>query len=410
MPLDRLIGRDVAKLRKAGKLYKACCPFHRETTPSFAVYPDGYKCFGCGASGDHFTWLTAWHGMTFLQAVETLAGEAGLPLPEGVAPSSVPIRSKPAPAPVDLAPEDRAGRAEIETVASIDFARLVWKRAQGQVKWPVQTYLEARGIPRAVLERAGVLGDLLFCPNAPFAAWPVGADVRRLRSGPAMVALIRHPFATDADRAEGYPAGMGRMGWPIIGCHVTWLTADFKDNRRTDKGGSMRKMLGSVQGGAVHLGRFDWDVPIAVGEGIETVLSALADLPAETCGLAALSLDNLQGAILPDARGAWPLWNLEPDMSREAFRFRHDAPVTLLCDADMKPLRVQHNAVGDAIGPKVAEAARGRYVIREIGQAERAWICAQLGVRGWQAMGCAHVTAIRPTMGTDFNDQLRGAA
>ena len=53
-----LVGRFV-NLRKAGQNYKGLCPFHSEKTPSFVVYPnDGsYHCFGCGASGDAFSFL-----------------------------------------------------------------------------------------------------------------------------------------------------------------------------------------------------------------------------------------------------------------------------------------------------------------------------------------------------------------
>ncbi len=47
------------ELKKAGRYFKGLCPFHREKTPSFVVYPDQgtYHCFGCGAGGDVFTWL-----------------------------------------------------------------------------------------------------------------------------------------------------------------------------------------------------------------------------------------------------------------------------------------------------------------------------------------------------------------
>ena len=61
----------------------ACCPFHGEKTPSFHADDrrGRYHCFGCGVSGDHFTFLVEQDGMSFPQAVEQLAGEAGLPMP-----------------------------------------------------------------------------------------------------------------------------------------------------------------------------------------------------------------------------------------------------------------------------------------------------------------------------------------
>ncbi len=62
----------------------ACCPFHQEKTPSF--HADNrrgrYYCFGCQASGDHFTFLTEKEGLSFPEAVERLAADAGVTLPE----------------------------------------------------------------------------------------------------------------------------------------------------------------------------------------------------------------------------------------------------------------------------------------------------------------------------------------
>lgn len=80
--LSTLIGRDIA-LSKAGREYKACCPFHGEKTPSFSVNDDKAfgHCFGCGWHGDAIRWLTEHRGLSFLEAVEELAGEAGMELP-----------------------------------------------------------------------------------------------------------------------------------------------------------------------------------------------------------------------------------------------------------------------------------------------------------------------------------------
>lgn len=69
-----LIGSYVP-LTKRGKNYLGLCPFHKEKTPSFTVNPDGkfFKCFGCGAGGDAFTFLELYEGMDFNQAVKFLA-------------------------------------------------------------------------------------------------------------------------------------------------------------------------------------------------------------------------------------------------------------------------------------------------------------------------------------------------
>lgn len=71
-------------LRKMGKDYKACCPFHEEKTPSFTVSADKqfYHCFGCGAHGTAIGFLMEYERMGFREAVEELAGRAGLAVPE----------------------------------------------------------------------------------------------------------------------------------------------------------------------------------------------------------------------------------------------------------------------------------------------------------------------------------------
>ncbi len=70
-------------LKKAGKNFKARCPFHQEKTPSFTVSPERqmYHCFGCGAGGNVFSFLMAHQRMSFPEAVKLLAGKAGITLP-----------------------------------------------------------------------------------------------------------------------------------------------------------------------------------------------------------------------------------------------------------------------------------------------------------------------------------------
>ncbi len=72
------------KLKKAGKNYSACCPFHQEKTPSFTVSPDKqfYYCFGCGASGNALGFVMEFERHGFIDAVESLAKTAGLEVPK----------------------------------------------------------------------------------------------------------------------------------------------------------------------------------------------------------------------------------------------------------------------------------------------------------------------------------------
>jgi DNA primase len=81
--LSALVSRTVP-LKKAGNEFKACCPFHKERTPSFWVNDQKgfYHCFGCGAHGDAIRFLTDARGTSFREAVQELADAAGLELPK----------------------------------------------------------------------------------------------------------------------------------------------------------------------------------------------------------------------------------------------------------------------------------------------------------------------------------------
>ncbi|WP_370981232.1 DNA primase [Agaribacterium sp. ZY112] len=71
------------KLKRNGKNYSACCPFHDEKTPSFTVSPDKqfYYCFGCGASGTAINFLMEYDRSNFVDSVEYLAKQAGVEVP-----------------------------------------------------------------------------------------------------------------------------------------------------------------------------------------------------------------------------------------------------------------------------------------------------------------------------------------
>ncbi|MTI19083.1 DNA primase [Rhodobacteraceae bacterium RKSG542] len=79
----RRVSWDRRKSQPGKGDFWACCPFHQEKSPSFHVDDrrNRYKCFGCGESGDHFRFLAETEGLSFPEAVETLANMAGLPMP-----------------------------------------------------------------------------------------------------------------------------------------------------------------------------------------------------------------------------------------------------------------------------------------------------------------------------------------
>jgi DNA primase len=77
-----VVGRRV-QLKKAGREFKACCPFHDEKTPSFTVSPGKgfYHCFGCGAHGTAIGFLMEYDHMDFVEAIESLAHSMGVDVP-----------------------------------------------------------------------------------------------------------------------------------------------------------------------------------------------------------------------------------------------------------------------------------------------------------------------------------------
>ena len=83
LDIVEVISRHVP-LKKTGKNYIACCPFHREKTPSFTVTPSKqiYKCFGCGAFGDAIRFTMNYEGLNYPEAIKALAGRLGMVVPE----------------------------------------------------------------------------------------------------------------------------------------------------------------------------------------------------------------------------------------------------------------------------------------------------------------------------------------
>ena len=119
-------------LKKSGRDWKGLCPFHGEKTSSFYVVPDKkmFHCFGCGVSGDAIKFVMQMEGRSFRDAVEQLAGEAG----------------------VDLTPPDpeearrsarRAALGEVNEKACTFYERVLWEHPKGEV---AREHLRKRGI------------------------------------------------------------------------------------------------------------------------------------------------------------------------------------------------------------------------------------------------------------------------
>ena len=137
--LSTLIGRTV-KVTRAGREYKACCPFHNEKTPSFTINDEKgfYHCFGCSAHGDAIRWMTDQRGLSFMDAVKELAAEAGMDVP---APD--PRAAKKA--------EEQASLRDVTQAAAEWFAQQLGS-SNGA---PARDYLAKRGISDATRKAFG---------------------------------------------------------------------------------------------------------------------------------------------------------------------------------------------------------------------------------------------------------------
>ncbi|MBO9517431.1 MAG: DNA primase [Porphyrobacter sp.] len=128
------------KLQKAGREWKACCPFHNEKSPSFTVSDEKgfYHCFGCGAHGDVIRWMTDQRGLSFMDAVKELASEAGLEVP------------RPDPREAQRA-EERAGLHDVMAAAQAWFV----ENLQSPDGARAREYLKSRGFNAYTIERFG---------------------------------------------------------------------------------------------------------------------------------------------------------------------------------------------------------------------------------------------------------------
>ena len=131
-----VIGRRV-ELRQVGNRHTGLCPFHQEKTPSFHVYADGYHCFGCGAHGTSLGFLMEIDGLTFPEAVESLAASVGMEVP----------RERSSGPKVDTSVYD------LLEAATERYGKWLDDPATGKA---AQAYLRERGLGAEVLERFAV--------------------------------------------------------------------------------------------------------------------------------------------------------------------------------------------------------------------------------------------------------------
>ncbi len=173
-----IVGAHV-RLRRAGRNFVGLCPFHNEKTPSFSVNAERgfFHCFGCGAGGSVFNFIMKVEGLTFPEAVRTIARKCGVTLPERD--ESGPVAT------------EREAMRQANEVATEFFAHVLWNTHDGTL---ARDYLNSRGI---ALETARTF-KLGFAPGRP-ASLAKALEKRGLRDAGIKVGLVKQDGTTAFD-------------------------------------------------------------------------------------------------------------------------------------------------------------------------------------------------------------------
>jgi DNA primase len=184
------------KLKKAGKNYQACCPFHNEKSPSFTVSSDKqfYHCFGCGAHGTVLGFLMEYDGLEFLDAIDELAGMHGVTVPRENGGSS-------------LSP---AQQAAAKAVRQDLYGQLkdISRFYQGQLRQSQDaiSYLKGRGLSGEVVKHFGIG----YVPDQ----WD-GVKRQFARNPEAERQLIEGGMLLQSDNGRVYDRFRDRIMFPI---------------------------------------------------------------------------------------------------------------------------------------------------------------------------------------------------
>jgi len=183
-----VVGRAVG-LKKAGRSWKGLCPFHDEKTPSFIVSPDRgtYHCFGCGEGGNVFGFLMRHEGLSFPEAVRSLAAELGIEVPESGGGGDPGVGAR-------ILAANRAAQ---------ELYRRSLLAEQGAA---ARAYLVERGLDRGCCERWGIG----YAPDR----WDAVVGVLRHEGIPAEVG-VQAGLLKPRDSGGHYDLLRGRITFPI---------------------------------------------------------------------------------------------------------------------------------------------------------------------------------------------------
>lgn len=190
LSIAEVIQRRV-RLQKRGREFTGLCPFHNEKTPSFTVSEEKgfFHCFGCGAHGDVVGFVMRADGLSFPEAVERLAEQAGLPVPKGT-------------------PEDRQKAERQATLLGVMESAAAWFEAQ--LSTPAgrrgRDYLLGRGLEERTIARF----RLGFAPDSRN-----GLRSALLKDGFPEALIVEAGLVIRPDSGDAYDRFRGRVMFPI---------------------------------------------------------------------------------------------------------------------------------------------------------------------------------------------------
>jgi hypothetical protein len=255
-------------LAKRSDEFVGLCPFHSEKGPSFTVVEAErfYYCFGCREHGDVFDFTMKTNNITFLDAVERVAREAGLAMPArgDNAVGRRPVKRCYVSPESKFTPPPRSA----EDMKAMSFAGAIWGAGVSATGSPVERYWhETRGLTLPIP------AVIRYCAAVPYGYEKPGYPPRPQR--PAMIAKVQ---AVDGSFA---------------GVHATYLRPDGRDKDRSLP--KARLVYGRVAGCAIRLSEAVDE--LAIGEGIESTASYMQEFG--VAGWAAISTSGMSSIILP---------------------------------------------------------------------------------------------------------------
>lgn len=186
--VSEVIGRRIA-IKKHGREFQALCPFHNEKTPSFTINDDKgfYHCFGCGAHGDAIGFTMKYDRLTYPEAVERLARDAGIPMPE-------------------MTREEMVKAEKEKTQISVCDAACHWFESQLKQHYAARDYVEKRNLSEDTVRkfRIGYAPDMRD-----------GLYQHLLKNGYSAAQMLETGLIIQPEEGGVYDRFRGRVMFPI---------------------------------------------------------------------------------------------------------------------------------------------------------------------------------------------------